>query len=235
MTERRRVLVACCNGRGWIHKRVFFAVLRMLQDPRHSVHFIAPTHSPFVQNLHLTVADFLKRGDDFLLLVDDDNPPTKNPLDLVELDLDVVGLPTPVWHNNVPGDRPYYLNVMREVKDKNGEVVGWKPLDSYPGFIASGIQQADAVGTGCMLIHRRVLKDLMARAFGRPMETPFMRRWNDQGTVIAGNDFAFCGRARAAGWRVWAHFDYICEHFNEGEIGEHVHALLGMKKGGSID
>ena len=226
--RKPKVLVACCNGDGWIHKLVAFAAIRMLGDPRVEATFIAPTWSPFVQNLHKTTIDFLAGGFDFLLLMDDDNPPNGcNPLDLAFLDLDVVGLPTPVWHSDKrkPGDRPYYLNALREVVEADGSV-GFKPLDSEPGFRPAGIQRADAVGTGCVMIARRVLLTLMENAKGNPSETPFMRRWNDRGEVVMGNDYAFCSRARAAGFEVWAHFDYTCRHLNTLEIVETVNALM---------
>lgn len=231
MTERKKVLVACCNGRGWIHKGVVFAAMKMIQDPRHSVTFIAPTHSPYVQNLHKTVNDFLNRGDDFLLIMDDDNPPLRNPIDLVELDCDVVGLPTPVWHSAVKGDRPFYLNALNEVRDVAGKVEGFKPVDSIPGFDLNGLQEVDAVGTGCVLIARRVLIELMRRCVGNPMETPFMRRWNDRGEVEMGNDYAFCSRARDAGFKIRAHFDYTCQHFNELELQETVGSFQALHAG----
>ena len=218
MVERRRVLVACCNGRGWIHKRVVFSVIKMLQDPRHTPNFIAPTHSPFVQNLHLTVHDFLAQGHDFLLLVDDDNPPINNPLDLVELDLDVIGLPTPVWNNAVPGDRPYYYNALVRASDGNFKPAN--PLEGLEEGESPGLVEVEAVGGGCMLIARRVLLELMKRCKGSPSDAPFMRIWNDKGTVESGNDYAFCTRAKAAGFRIWTHFGYPCEHWNELEISE---------------
>ena len=61
-----RVLIACCNGTGWIHKLVFFEVMKMLGDPRVEATFIAPTWTPFVQNLHKTTAEtdaiYIDRG-----------------------------------------------------------------------------------------------------------------------------------------------------------------------------
>jgi len=205
-----KVLIACCNGKGWIHKSVMFAVMKMLGDTRgNTVHFIAPTHTPLVNNQHRVVEDFLKGDDDFLLFVDDDNPPVldggKSPLDLVEWDLDVVGIPTPVWHSAIKGDRPYYTNALRD----------GKPIDSLPSFEPGGLHKVDSVGGGCMLIARRVLIKLVNRCKGKPWDAPFMRLWNDKGLVEMGNDFAFCERARKAGFEIWAHYDYICDHWNE--------------------
>ena len=234
--KRKRVLVSVPNGDAWIHKHVVFVLLRLLQDKRHDVEIMLPTHRPYVQNLHLVAHDFLAGGFDYLLSMDDDNPPKGNPLDLVELDLDIVGFPTPVWHcdkDAPPGDRPYYFNALRQVEDEHGEP-GWKPLDSEEGFRPVGIQRADAVGTGCVLIARRVLATLFdrARELGPelgPMETPFMRGWNVRGEVTQGNDYAFCRRARAAGFDVWAHWDYTCMHFNELELTEMVEAMMRFR------
>lgn len=222
---KQKVLISCCNGRGWIHKRLVFKLIEIMPDPRYHVTFIAPTWKPFVLGLHKTIQDFLAGPWDFLLLVDDDNPPVSNPLDLVALDLDVVGLPTPVWHSAVPGDRPYYYNAMIESGD------GWRPVDSFPDFDpAQGLFQVDAVGTGCVLIARRVLQALMDRAqeSDDPLNAPFMRKWSPRGDVLAGNDFMFCSRAREAGFDIWAHFGYLCEHWNEVELLEVIRSFGQM-------
>ena len=128
------------NGSGWLHKHVHFALIKILQDQRYRIRHDCPTHSPYVDNLHACMNDFLKGGEDFWLTMDDDNPPTKNPLDLIELDCDIIGMPTPVWHSAVKGDRPYYFNAL------DAEDGGWKPHE----FITSGIEEVDAVGSGCM-------------------------------------------------------------------------------------
>ena len=222
-----KVLLACCNGSAKIHKLVVMAAINMLRDGRHDVNFIMPTHSPYVNNLHKVVEDFLKGEFDFLLLMDDDNPPLNNPMDLVELDLDVCGLPTPVWHSEVLGDRPFYFNALTESRDAAGMVEGFKPLDCN-GVPPQGLVECDAVGTGCVLIARRVLVELMERCKGNPMEAPFMRKWNDKGQVEMGNDYAFCSRARDAGFKIYAHFDYTCQHFNELEIQETIRAFAAV-------
>jgi hypothetical protein len=166
-----------------------------MQDDRVDATVMLPTHSPYVHNLHECRRTFLAGPYDYWLSMDDDNP-----LDLVFLDLDVVGCPTPVWANMKPGDRPVYWNALDEVDD------GFKPHEP-----CHGLQEVDAVGSGCILVARRVMEALTA---------PFLREWNEEGLVETGGDFAFCKRARAAGFRVFAHFDYPCHHFNELEIGE---------------
>lgn len=156
--------------------------------------------------------DFLKGGEDYWLSMDDDNPPTKNPLDLVELDLDLIGLPTPVWHSAVLGDRPYYYNAL----DKVGEE-GYKPHEP-----AEDLQEVDAVGSGCFLVSRRVIERIA-------YTQPFMREWGKDGVVIKGGDFSFCDKVKKAGFKVWTHFDYPCLHFNEVELTEAIRAFMEMK------
>ncbi len=48
------------------------------------------------QNRNNAVREFLKGDYDYLLFMDTDNPPSVNPLKLIDLDLDVLGLPTPI-------------------------------------------------------------------------------------------------------------------------------------------
>lgn len=193
------------NGNGWMHKSVHFALCRILGDRRYRVRHDAPTHRPYVDNLHRCMHDFLDGGEDFWLSIDDDNPPQNNPLDLIDLDLDLVGLPTPVWHSAVPGDRPWYFNALDAVGD------GWKPHES-----CEGLQEVDAIGSGCFIVSRRVMLALRD-------QQPFMRQWRSDGTVEVGCDYSFCRKVKAAGFRIWAHFDYLCEHFNELPLLEVIH------------
>jgi len=88
-----------------------------------------------------------------------------------------------------------------------------------------GLQEVDAIGTGCFIIARRVFEDHWMR------EAPFQRTYNKDGTVDRGNDIAFCERARKYGFKIYAHFDYPCFHFNELELNQVVSAFknLGVK------
>ena len=151
--------------------------------------------------------DFLNGGEDYWLSIDDDNPPTRNPLDLVNLDLDLVGLPTPVWHNSAAGDCPYYFNALDEVGD------GWKPHKA-----CEGLQEVDAIGSGCFLVARRVILAIYD-------QQPFMRQWRNDGRVSVGCDYSFCQKVKRSGFKIHAHYDYPCEHFVELPLIEVIKAF----------
>lgn len=213
------VYVTVPNGNGWIHKTVAISLLRLQSDRRYKLRMDLPTHTPYVNNLHHCMNDFLDNGrEDYWLSFDDDNPPQRNPLDLVEFDCDLVGFPTPVWHSAVKGDRPFYLNALDVQLDEKGDVEGWKPHEN-----AQGLQEVDCIGSGCFLVSRRVLQKLR-------YDHPFSRTWNEDGTVKFGGDFSFCKKVKDAGFKIHAHFDYLCEHMNELPLIEAITAFSAMKE-----
>lgn len=182
----------------------------------YAVTHVVPTHRPYENYWHHLQREFLTDGYDWLVHFDADNPPTRNPLDLIGLGLDVVACPTPVWHCDTSklGDRPWYFNAL----DWDEARQGWTPAQDRPGF-AGGLVEVDAVGSGCLVIQREVLASISG---------PFFRTWRDDGTVLYGGDYSFCRRAKAAGFRIWAHFGYLCEHFVEIPLLEAIGAIGAM-------
>lgn len=210
---KKRIYVTVPNGNGWIHKHVHFVIIKILQDPRYTTRHDCPTHSPYINNLHYCMNDFLNGGEDYWLSMDDDNPPINNPLDLIEYDCDLVGFPTPVWHNKVEGDRPFYFNALKWIEEKQG----YQPYEP-----SEGLKEVDAIGSGCFLVARRVILKLKD-------QQPFMRTWNQDGTVEMGGDYSFCQKVKKAGFRIWVHWNYPCRHFNEMELIEMIQAFQGIK------
>jgi len=206
----------------WIHKLVVYKILLLMGDGRCKINLIMPSHKPYVNNLHYIVNDFMEGNYDFWLNIDADNPPIQNPLDLVALNKDIIGLPTPIWHftGKKKGERPVYWNAYDYVLDDR----------AYREHqVREGLQEVDAVGTGCILISRRVFEHSEMR------KAPFARKWNEDGTVDKGNDISFCERAKANGFKIYCHFDYPCDHMSELSMNETVRAFRqlyeGMKNG----
>ena len=211
-----KVLVSLPNLH-WVRTEVAMTLVKLARDRRYPLCFLPKSHKPYENNMHHIVNAFIDEGYDYWLNIDDDNPPLANPLDMVELDLDVVGFPTPIWHytGQVPGERPVYWNAYDYVPE----------ADAYREHTQrDGLQRVDAVGSGCILVARRVLEHPNLR-YGA-----FFRTWHPDGTMNKGGDIAFCERARAAGFRVWCAFDYPCDQFAEVSLNEVARALRGFQQ-----
>lgn len=154
--------------------------------------------TPVSDNRNRAVLRFLQSGYGWMLMVDDDTIPTRNPLDLIYKNLDIVCFPTPMWKPGAIKNNPVYMNI--EPLDKSGSdgesIVMMNPDPLIE--IVSG-------GSGCILIARRVLEHPDLRA-------PFMDVWNEDGIRVQSEDITFIHRARAAGFRVWAAMEYPCSH-----------------------
>lgn len=205
------ILISVPNT-GWVHKACAFTLLKLQQEQRHRLQIIMPTHNPFENNLHHIVKDFLAGDYDYWLSFDADNPPSNNPLDLVALNKDIIGLPTPVWHyTGEAGERPIYWNAYKKRGDAYLE---------WP--VKAGLQEVDAVGTGCFLVARRVFEN---KAMQRGA---FSRKLHPDGRVNKGNDLSFCERAKEQGFKVYTHYGYPCKHFKELELTEVIGAMQGI-------
>lgn len=214
---KKKILVSVPNT-GNIHKLVCFATDRLLLDRRYNVTIIRPTHNPVENNLHHIVNDFMKGDYDFWLNIDSDQPPINNFLDLVIYNLDVVGAPAPLWHytRKIKGERPFYEGIYKYIPEKDA-YMEWSNKNK--------LQKVDAVSGGCVLYARRVFENPEMR------KAPFQRTYYADGTVNKGNDIAFCERARAQGFSIFAHYDYRCQHFNNLEIHEVAKAFYELYKG----
>lgn len=200
----------------YLHKQVVFVSWRLMGDTRYKLRMIIPTHNPFENNLHHIVNDFMDGDYDYWISIDSDNPPMKNPLDLIEMGKDVIGLPTPVIHfdRDKLGERPVYYNAYKYIKSE----------DSYTEWPnKKGLQKVDAIGTGCFIVSRRVFMNEEMR------KAPFQRQFNEDGTVYKGNDISFCERLTKNGFNIYAHYDYPCRHFNEVDAVEMIEQWVSFR------
>jgi len=196
-----KVLLSITN-QGWIHKFTSMAIHRLCADERHEVTPIWPTHRPYENNMCQIVNHFMKGDYDVWMNMDSDNPPMGNPLDLIDLDKDIIGCPTPV-HVAVEGKHPIYMNAYKSHGD------GYLPWPTH-----DGLQNPDAIGSGCFLAMRRVFENADMRI------APFRRTYHQDGTVNMGPDLYFSEKAKSNGFELWVHYDYLCRHFHEVDLLE---------------
>lgn len=206
----KKVLVSVPHM-GWIHSDVVHTIYKCLEDERFDVNYELSRASPNTVN-YCRIAKMVRDyGYDWWLNVDDDNPPLRNPLDLIRYGKDIITCPTMVWKETEPGE-PFHWNAYQFNSEKDN-------YSAYP--VHDGLQRVDAVGMGCTLIRGDVLRhpDMQYQ--------PFMREFSDDGcNVIRGTDIRFCEKATDAGFEIWAHYDYLCLHHKEIELNSAV-TLIG--------
>ncbi len=204
---------------GWVHKLISQYLLQLLAQELHEnrchIDIIMPTNVPFENNLHTVVEDIRQRDYTHWISFDSDNPPMKNVVDLVFLDKDIIGCPTPVWHftGKKLGERPIYWNGYDYYPPEDG----YKEHDPK-----EGLQKVDAVGTGCLIVRTAIFNHALLQT------GCFARQLNANGTVYKGNDISFCERARSAGFEIYCHYGYPCRHFVEVELNEVARAFGAM-------
>lgn len=197
---KKRILLTVPNT-GNIRAELVEALFKIKLDNRYDVNMWYPNKKPLENNQHHIINELIKNKENpyhFWLNIDSDTVPLNNPLDLVELNRDIIGLPYPIWHANNKGERPYYWAAY-DYDKKSGDYLEHKEKE--------GLQQVDAIGGGCFLISSRVFlqKEMQKGAF--------VRKLNDDGTVKRGNDLSFCERAKLNKFEIFSHFDFPCKHY----------------------
>ena len=97
---------------------------------------------------------------------------------------------------------------------------GLQPIDAYP---TDELIEVDAVGTGCILIHRKVLLDMQSQA------TPNQGKdwaWFVEGAIDGtyfGEDLLFSKRLKSMGYKIFAHTGAILPHHKQFWLDDRHH------------
>jgi hypothetical protein len=133
--------------------------------------------------------EFLESDFDVLLTIDADVVPPENLLDLITLDLDVVGPVVYIWKNGqvIP-------LALRKTKK------GWQVI----GSLSSGnLMKCDAIAIGCCMISRKVLETVPV----------FRYVYDSNGKLVTDEGFHWFDQVQEAGFDVYLHTGYECDHF----------------------
>lgn len=178
---KRKVFIGILTM-GEVHTKVALSLLNIINSPDYTVE-VAFTGAKRVEaSRNIITKKFLESDAEYLLMIDEDNPPLRNPLDLLKDGKDIVCFPTPIFYNK--------------------QVVWNIELGEHKQL--SGLQQVKSGGTGCILIKRKVLETL---------QDPFETIVDKYGVTTEGQDIRFCRLAKEAGFKVWTHWAYPCEHY----------------------
>ena len=189
---------------GSIREEIAWWRIKWAEDERYDVTIEGARHRPIASNRNLVTKRFLAGTADFMMMIDDDVVPTQNPLDLLQMDLDIVVFPTPMFAPGRAGGYPIHMNI-ELLEHPEGAAEGYVLMQPEPLMeIASG-------GTGCILIARRVLEH-------PDMHPAFMDVYDEDGIRTQTEDVIFVWNARDAGFRAWAAMEYRCSHFKEVDL-----------------
>lgn len=185
----------------------------MVSMPEYSFEFHPSkyTNRPISNNRNQIVKDFLKTDNDFLFMIDDDNPPIKNPFELIKYDKDVIGAIVPGWGSN--GIRFHIYKFGKNFPKRC-------TFEQYDNHEIKGLTKIDAIGTCCIIIKRKVLKKIK-----RPFEDTF----DKDGILINNDDLSFSLKCYKNGFEIWTHGDYMCSHYKKIDLLQMAHLLIKAK------
>lgn len=178
---------------GWVSDELTIKLPRWLDEARqqhHTVYFESSKLRPIENNRNTIVQRFLKSDFDYLLQIDNDNIPAKNPIELVNLNLDIVSCPVWIYQHKL------MLNIYKF--DEKKEYL--KPIEYDKD---ANLIEVDATGTGVILCSRKALESI---------KRPFERLFDENGIQKLGLDLAFSAKAREEGFKIYSHMKYICKH-----------------------
>ena len=191
MSGKPKVLVAVLSHTGWIHSSMLKAVFDILTDERVEAEMLLAQMTPVEYARNSIIKYAIAKEKDWILSIDHDNAPVKNPIDLLFLGKDLIFCPTPMHV-----DEGIRMNCFIPTGYKKGE----------------GLQEAHRVGSGCFVMSKKVWE-----AIEKPW---FQFIQNEDGKTVVSEDINFCDKARKAGIVPYVHTDYPCHHFHEVDLWE---------------
>ena len=201
-SKKINVFVALLN-QGHVSAGLEPQLYTWMQDlgKKYNFKYTLRSNRPISSNRNEIVRDFLETDCKFLVMIDDDNPPLKNPFKLLELNRDVVGVPIPGrdWRGI-----HWHVYKIKEDNPKTGIVYELHPYNKR-----KGLQKVDAISTGCIVIKREVLEKI---------KRPFEDLFDEDGIIMSNDDMYFAHKCRKAGFQQWAHFDYYCSHYKTVDL-----------------
>ena len=206
---------------GTIHAGLESSVVAWMHDYRekYQFSFFLPTARPIPNNRNKICKQFIEGDWDILFMFDEDNFPIKNPFSILEHDLDVCG-------GVYPGrsSKGFNFHAFDLDKEKYPKEIFFKFL---PSDRRAGIQQVDAVATGCIAIKRHVIEKMYKKGWA-----PFEELFDKYGIMVTSDDMAFCIKCMKLGIKVHADWGVICDHFKENSLLQCVELIQRAAKSG---
>jgi hypothetical protein len=183
----------------------------------YDIYLAYPCEKPIESNRNKIVQDFLKTDCEWLVQIDDDCVPPLNYLDLILYNKDIITGVCYAYRQD---------SIVPLILRKQSKSGLWENKECNP---AEGLIEVDSIGTGAIIIHRRVFTPELQKH-------PFESVWNEDGTRKKGQDLHFCEKAKEAGFEIWCHLQYRVAHIVEVNLAEIETGFIVREiNGGAID
>jgi GT2 family glycosyltransferase len=194
MNNKKSVMVAVLN-QGKIATGLTECLLAMKDSPYYDVEIEFPDDAPISNNRNKIVQRFLAKDYDYLLMIDSDIVPPPSVINMADFQKDIIAATAFIYQGVI---MPVAWNRMPDGM--------YKPIDisEYDGIV-----EVDAIGTGCVMLSRKVLEDVKA---------PFLNEYDPDGIKLFGLDIAFCQKAKEKGYKVFTSIDYVCSHYKTVDL-----------------
>lgn len=237
---------------GSVNVKMCAFLYALLKKSKHQINIVHTARQDISMARNALITDFLKWNDEYLLFLDDDNPPEDiGFLDrLISANKDVVsGL---VASRLPDGSGTHRLCIFQEWETPEKGYVNFQYLNIPEG---ENVFEIATCGMGCVLIKRKVLKSVMDH-FPRPCEMKMCTYyWSDEdGEWVRdeiidpekikvwmlkcrrymSEDILFFERARNLGFKIFARKDVRCTHIGEPEIISIEKHIIQGNKGKSL-
>lgn len=175
-----------------------------------------PSEKPITYNRNKIVRGFLERTQyDYLIMIDSDIVPPPDYLKLLDFQKDIIsGVCFAFTKKNI------FPLVLKKSATKPTDSK-YFPYESVDPAKWDGLIEVDAVGTGAIVLSRKVLE---------AMPYPFKNVYDKVGEKQIGNDLNFCREAKAKGFKVFVHTDYVCSHFTRFDLKSIYYTMRGVFK-----
>ena len=197
MAKNKHIYLAVLN-QGDIRVELSDMLSKLERQGKYRLSISYPASKPISYNRNQVCKRFLETDADYLLMFDNDCIPERvdRILDMADYDKDIIGATCFGFTKKMIV--PF---VMKQRDDYRYDV-----LDTD---LNNGVVECDGIGSGVMMIARRVLEDI---------PYPFKNEYDPEGIKTTGLDFNFCRRAKKLGYRVFADTDNLTSHWTTVDL-----------------
>lgn len=193
--KNKGILISVLN-QGEIRPELVDLLFRLKGQGKYRIGIEYPAKKPISYNRNDICKRFLETDYDYLLMIDSDCVPDEKLLELADYDKDIIGATCFGFIKNMIV--PFAMKQRVDYK-----------YDVIDADLHNGVVEVDAIGSGVMMIARRVLENL---------PYPFRNEYDPEGIKTKGLDFNFCRRAKLLGYKVFCNTDILASHWTTVDL-----------------